>query len=190
MWTCCSRFNAFIIWAFHWILLSLRIETLLQTDNKPWPFSFADAFAASLFCLDSVFRLQFNTGNSFARLAFFPSHIDMHTNTFTHLPCPPLACAPYYEKSSVNTSYSCSTRPKIDQRTSEYQIEAKCPLKIPSILFTSQRWQWPAKILHFHSLCKASSYYMRAAYLVWDGGCVCFPVYSGLWWIYFVGVWI
>ncbi len=107
----------------------------------------------------------------------------MHTNSFTHLPCPPLASAPYYEYSSVSTPYSCSTGPKIDQRTSEFQIEAKCPLKIPSILFTSQRWQWPAKRLHFHALCKANSYFIWAAYFVWGGGCVGFPVYSGLrWW--------
>lgn len=50
-------------------------------------------------------------------------------------------------------------RTKIDQRPWEYQIEAKCPLKISSILFTSQRWQWPAKRLHFHALCKANSFF-------------------------------
>lgn len=58
-----------------------------------------------------------------------------------HLPRPPLACAPVYEYSNVNNSYSCNTEPKIDQRISEYQIEAKSPLKISSILFTSRRWQ-------------------------------------------------
>lgn len=107
----------------------------------------------------------------------------MQANTFTYLPCPPLACTPHYEYSSADTPYSCSTETKIDQRTSEYHIEAKCPLKIPSILFTSQRWQWPAKRLHFHAQCKANSCFIWAAYFVWGGGCVGFPIYSGLrWW--------
>lgn len=129
--------------------------------------------AAYLFCLDSVFRFYFNTGNSSARLVF-PSHI--HRCGDKRLPRPPLACARYYEYSNVINSYLCSTGPKIDQRTSEYQIEAKSPLKISSILFTSQRWQWPAKRLHFHALCKANSYFIQAAYFVWGGGCVGFPV--------------
>lgn len=128
--------------------------------------------AAYLFCLDSVFRFYLNTGNSSARLVF-PSHI--HRCGDKGLPSPPLASAPY-EYSNVNNSYLCSTGPKIDQRASEYQIEAKSPLKISSILFTSQRWQWPAKRLHFHALCKANSYFIQAAYFVWGGGCVAFPV--------------
>lgn len=45
MWTGCSRCNAFMIAAIHWILLSLCIEMLLQTYNKMWPFSLADAFS-------------------------------------------------------------------------------------------------------------------------------------------------
>lgn len=37
--------------------------------------------------------------------------------------------------------------------------------------------------LHFHALCRANSYFIWAAYFVWGGGCVGFPVYSGLrWW--------
>lgn len=97
-------------------------------------------FMAYLFCLDSVFCFYFNTGNFSASLVF-PSH----THTYTHrradkrVPRPPLACSPYYEYSNVKNLYLCSTGPKIDQRTSEYQIEAKSPLKISSILFTSQR---------------------------------------------------
>lgn len=53
MWTHCSGFNAFLISAFHWILLSLCIEMHPQTYNKPWPLSFAfsGVFVLSRFSL-------------------------------------------------------------------------------------------------------------------------------------------
>lgn len=109
------------------------LEMLWQSCSKPRPPSIA---LSGVFVL-SGFSLRLLAGTLQILpldFVFFFLHTctDMDTKAFSHLPRPLLACPPYDEYSSLNASYSCSAGLKINQRTWEYQIEAKYPLKYPT----------------------------------------------------------